>query len=74
MSTLQLKDFFELLGCAAQSVYPLARAVGRVYFSFENSRAAMAEEIVQNSPFIHLDGISEVPGWELLMEAELSGL
>lgn len=34
----------------------------------------MAEEVVQKSPFMHLDCISEVSGWELLMEAELSGL
>lgn len=34
----------------------------------------MAQEVVQNSSFLHLDGISEVPGWDLLMGAEQSGL
>lgn len=62
MSTLQLKDFLNFWDVQHNLCILQLGSVGRAYFSFENSRAATAEEVVQNSPFMHLDGISEVQG------------
>lgn len=63
MNTLQLKDFFFSFWDVQHNLcILLLGAVGRAYFSFENGRAAAAKKVVQNSLFMHLDGISEVLG------------